>query len=348
MTEPLSLPVIDMTSLFQRGGGAKKRAVAGAIEVACRTSGFFYVTGHGIPSKLFERLEAASRNFFALPTEEKAEIAMALGGRAWRGWFPVGNELTSVQPDIKEGLYLGTELAPDHPRVQAGWPLHGANLWPRQVPELRAAALDYMGAATRAGHALISGVALSLGLEAEYFARHYTSDPTILFRIFNYPADPTSHLGSGAWGVGEHTDYGLLTLLAQDEHDGLQVKQGNAWIDVPPRRDMLVCNIGDMLDRLTGGHYRSALHRVRNRGRQDRLSFPLFFDPDFAAEIRALPEYAVSEDEAVAADRLRRWDGLSVHEFSGTYGAYLMSKVAKVFPDLGRDVGLEARENVGA
>ncbi len=342
MTEPSRLPVIDMGSLFRQGDNADKRATARAIETACRTSGFFYVIGDGIPAKLLERLEAASRRFFALPDVDKAEIAMARGGRAWRGWFPVGNELTSGQPDIKEGLYLGTELGPDHPRVQAGWPLHGANLWPRQVPELKTAALDYMTAVTRAGHALIAGVALSLGLEPDYFARHYTADPTVLFRIFNYPGVPTDGPdGRRAWGVGEHTDYGLLTLLAQDKHGGLQVKQGDDWIDAPPVAETLVCNIGDMLDRLTGGHYLSAPHRVRNWGARDRLSFPLFFDPDFAAEIRPLPDHAISDERAIAADRLRRWDGASVHEFSGTYGAYLMSKVAKVFPELGRNVGLE-------
>jgi isopenicillin N synthase-like dioxygenase len=337
---PETLSVIDMAPLLAAGGGAAKHAVARAIAEACRSSGFFYVVGHGIRPELFARLEAASRRFFALPEAVKAEIAMVRGGRAWRGWFPVGNELTSGVPDIKEGLYLGTELPPDHPRVAAGWPLHGANLWPRQVPELRPAVLDYMAAATRAAHALIAGVAVSLGLPSDYFARTYTAEPTILFRIFNYPAGPPGDAVAG-WGVGEHTDYGLLTLLAQDSHGGLQVKEGECWIDVPPRPATLVCNIGDMLDRLTGGAYRSAPHRVQNRAAHDRLSFPLFFDPDFAAEIRPLPQYAAPPDTVVAEDRRRRWDGASVHEFSGTYGAYLLRKVGKVFPVLGQAVGIE-------
>jgi isopenicillin N synthase-like dioxygenase len=332
------LPTIDMTALGEPGDLAKRRATVRAIADACRESGFFYLTGHGIALDTLGRLGAASRRFFALTNEEKAEIAMARGGAAWRGWFPVGDELTSGRPDIKEGLYLGTELAPDHPRVRAGWPLHGANLWPRQVPELRAAALDYMAAATRAGHVLMTGIAESLDVDPDYFARNYTADPTILFRIFNYPAGSEAE---DSWGVGEHTDYGLLTLLAQDEHGGLQVKRDDDWIDVPPRRETLVCNIGDMLDRLTGGRYRSAPHRVRNRAGHDRLSFPLFFDPDFAAEIRPLPQYAALADTDVAEDRRRRWDGASVHEFSGTYGAYLLRKVGKVFPILGQTVGIE-------
>jgi isopenicillin N synthase-like dioxygenase len=110
------------------------------------------------------------------------------------------------------------------------------------------------------------------------------------------------------------------------------------WIAAPPVPDALVCNIGDMLDRLTGGAYRSTPHRVLNRSGRDRLSFPLFFDPDVAAEMRPLPAHAVTDEGLIAADRAARWDAASVHAFEGTYGDYLMDKVAKVFPELGRRV----------
>jgi isopenicillin N synthase-like dioxygenase len=339
-----ALPVIDMAPLFERGRTAERAAVARAIEAACRDTGFFYVTGHGVAGEIVERLEDASRRFFGLPPADKMQIEMASGGRAWRGYFPVGGELTSGKPDRKEGLYLGTELPPDHERVRAGWPLHGPNLWPAQVPELRSAALDYMAATTRAAHTLMEGVALSLGLPDDYFARHYTAEPTVLFRIFHYPAEPaasdarsrSSELSESSeiWGVGEHTDYGLLTLLAQDEHGGLQVKTPGGWIDAPPLPGTLVCNIGDMLDRMSGGWFRSTPHRVRNTSGRDRLSFPLFFDPDVTAEVRPLPQRAVADDALVEQDRQRRWDGASVHVFEGTYGDYLMAKVSRVFPQL--------------
>jgi isopenicillin N synthase-like dioxygenase len=341
---PGAFPVIDMAPLFERSRAAERAAVARAIEVACRDTGFFYVTGHGIAGEVVERLDVASRRFFALPLADKMQLEMARGGRAWRGYFPVGGELTSGRPDMKEGLYLGTELPAVHPRVQAGWPLHGANLWPAQVPELRAAALDYMAATTRAAHALMEGVALSLDLDDDYFARHYTAEPTVLFRIFHYPPDATSAPAgtptrtddrSESWGVGEHTDYGLLTLLAQDEHGGLQVKTPRGWVDAPPLPGTLVCNIGDMLDRMSGGWFRSTPHRVRNVSGRDRLSFPLFFDPDFAAEVLPLPHRAVVDDGLVEQDRQRRWDGASVHVFEGTYGDYLMAKMSRVFPQLG-------------
>jgi isopenicillin N synthase-like dioxygenase len=325
-----SLSVIDMAPLFG-GDQSARAAVAEALGAACRESGFFYATGHGIEPALLARLDGASRTFFALPEAEKMEIAMAKGGRAWRGYFPVGGELTSGKPDQKEGLYFGSELRSDDPRVKRGLPLHGANLFPSRPRELRELVLDYIEAATRAAHALMEGIALSLKLEADYFHRHYTKDPTILFRIFHYPSIARS---SPDWGVGEHTDYGLLTLLAQDENGGLQVKTARGWIEAPPIPDTLVCNIGDMLDRLTGGLYRSTPHRAKNISGCGRLSFPFFFDPGFDAEVRPLPERAMR----IVDDKEARWDKESVHGFSGTYGDYLLSKVSRVFPDLRQEV----------
>ena len=329
------LPVIDMAPLFG-GDRAAREGVAREIRSACRASGFFYVTGHGVSDAMLAELEAASRRFFALPEESKQAIAMARGGRAWRGYFPLGGELTSGRPDLKAGLYFGSELPAEHPRVTAGWPLHGANLWPAEVPALRPAVEAYMAAATRAGRALILGMALSLGLAEDYFERHYTADPTILFRIFHYPASAPADLTTPeSWGVGEHSDYGLLTLLAQDRHGGLQVKTPEGWIAAPPLPGTLVCNIGDMLDRLTGGWYRSTPHRVLNESGADRLSFPLFFDPDFAAEMKPLPPEANIGDVDPGEPR---WDGADLQAFTGTYGDYLLGKVSKVFPELGGEV----------
>src|SRR5271168_3222425 len=122
----MSLPVIDMTALFGRDQ-AERAAVAAAIAAACEDDGFFYAIGHEVSAGTLQRLEAEARAFFDLPTAEKQAIAMARGGAAWRGWFPLGGELTSGRPDNKEGLYLGEPLGPDDPRVAAGWPLHGAN-----------------------------------------------------------------------------------------------------------------------------------------------------------------------------------------------------------------------------
>ncbi|HEX2463284.1 MAG TPA: 2-oxoglutarate and iron-dependent oxygenase domain-containing protein [Thermoanaerobaculia bacterium] len=352
MSEAESLPIIDIAPLS--GGGAAAAAVGAAIDRACRESGFFYVVGHGVDPDALRRLDRLSRAFFALDLEEKMRIRMALGGRAWRGYFPVGAELTSGKPDQKEGLYFGAELDDRHPAVRASIPLHGRNLFPDRPPELRSAVLDHLAAMTRLGHRLMEGIALALGLERGFFADRYTSDPLILFRIFHYPPLPAGveadravlganderaegvvHTtpGGSLWSVGEHTDYGLLTILMQDEIGGLAVKSKGGWIEAPPIPGSFVCNIGDMLDRQTSGLYRSTPHRVRNRSDRGRLSFPFFFDPGWNARIAPIPTEAALRD-----DREERWDHASVHEFHGTYGEYLLGKIGRVFPDLGERV----------
>ena len=338
LASSVALPVIDVSPLAGAAAGtaaaapvtAQALAVAGQIQAACRERGFFYVTGHGVPAALLDELTEASAEFFALPATDKLEIAMERGGRAWRGYFPVGGELTSGQPDLKEGLYFGAELPEDDPRVRAGLPLHGRNLFPAQVPRLRELVLSYLDALTGLGQTVLAGVALSLGLPAAYFAAGYTADPTVLFRIFSYPPSPP---GFGGWGVGEHTDYGLLTLLAQDDSGGLQIAAPQGWTDAPPVPGTFVANIGDMLDRLTGGWYRSTPHRVRNLSGRTRLSLPFFLDPGFADEVPPLPGRAAAGD-----DGRRRWDGQDLRAFTGTYGDYLLGKVSKVFPQLRQDV----------
>lgn len=324
-----SLPIIDVS-------GAEA-AVAAAIRRACLDNGFFYVVGHGVSEALQTRLEEQARIFFALPVETKMKIRMELAGRAWRGYFPVGDELTSGKPDLKEGIYFGEELGPDDPRVHAGTPLHGPNLFPVEVPGLRDAVLAYMAALTGLGHALMRGVALSLGLEPNHFRDGMMARPLTLFRVFHYPAvvaDPgADEQEDEPWGVGEHTDYGVLTILRQDDVGGLQVRSGSRWIEAPPVPGSFVCNIGDMLDRLTRGVYRSTPHRVRNTSGRGRLSFPFFFDPGWDARVEPIE---IADADLPADDREARWDRASVHDFSGTYGDYVRGKVAKVFPELGR------------
>jgi isopenicillin N synthase-like dioxygenase len=247
-----------------------------AIRRALEESGFFYLVGHGIDGSLLRALEKSSREFFSRPIADKLRIRMELGGRAWRGYFPLGSELTSGEPDRKEGIYFGAELGETDPRVRAGLPLHGRNLFPEDLPELRESVLLYLAAMTELGHVVMEGIARSLDLEPTYFHDRYTRDPLVLFRIFFYPSFDEA---SSGWSVGEHTDYGLLTIVLQDDCGGLEVEAPTGWIEAPPIPGAFVCNIGDMLDRMTGGLYRSTPHRVRNVSGRRRLSFPFFFDP---------------------------------------------------------------------
>lgn len=327
-----SVPVIDIRPLADRG--SDRRRVADEIGRACRDVGFFYVVGHEVDERLVIRLEELSRQFFAQDETTKMDIRMELAGRAWRGYFPVEGELTSGKPDKKEGIYFGEELDDDHPLVRAQTPIHGKNLFP-DIPGFRETVLNYLAAQTKLGHTLMSGIALSLGLEETYFADRYTGDPLILFRIFNYPGvSSTAGSGNAPWGVGEHTDYGVLTILKQDDSGGLEVKSDGGWISAPPIPNSFVCNIGDMLDRMTRGLFRSTPHRVKIVYDRDRLSFPFFFDPNFNAEVKPIEGLSVDFHD----DKEQRWDRASVHELKGTYGEYLLNKVSKVFPNLRRAV----------
>jgi isopenicillin N synthase-like dioxygenase len=322
----VAVPEINIRPLW--AGGSEAEKVAASLDIACRTAGFFSVVGHEVDPVLQDRLETLARAFFARPEIEKNEIGMARAGAAWRGWFPVGGELTAGIADDKEGLYFGSDLAPYDRRVLSGTPMHGPNLYPRHPKELESVVQSYMAVMTNVGQKILSGIAVGLGLGPSWFADHLTSEPLTLFRIFRYPA--RWETPGESWGVGEHTDYGLLTLLGQDATGGLEVKTPGGWVDAPPRPGRILCNIGDMLERLTGGRYRSTPHRVRNAGRTDRLSFPFFLDPSWEATVDRLPVV----ERPVENDAASRWDHLSVHGFNGTYGEYILSKVGKVFPDL--------------
>ena len=300
---------------------ADPHALKAGIRQACSEYGFFLISDHGVSETLQKKLEDLTRVFFNLSLEEKMKISIKLGGPAWRGFFPVGYELTSGKSDLKEGIYFGEELGDGDPRVQNGMPLHGKNLFP-ELPGFREVVLEHQAAMTVLGHRLMNLISLSLGLEENYFLSTYTKDPTILFRIFHYPPSRPELDHEYPWGVGEHTDYGLLTILKQDQVGGLEIKSRDGdWLAVPPTPGTFVINIGDMLDFLTQGRYRSAPHRVRNTSNQERYSYPFFFDPGFEAQIESLPLN-------------QRWDEENLYQFRGKYGDYLKNKVSKVFPDI--------------
>ena len=325
--DPASIPRIDLAPFL---AGSDVDAVAQQVDAACREFGFFTVVNHGVDPAACARIADLAREFFALPEAEKAAVAMIHGGPAWRGWFPLHGELTSGAPDHKEGYYFGRDLDPADPRVTSGLPLHGPNLWPTTPRALRPVLTEYLSALESVGRHLVRAISIGLGLGPDTLTNHWFRDPVILLRLFHYPPPAP---GAPDHGVGEHTDYGFLTMLWQDQHGGLEVHTDEGWITVAPDPDVFVCNIGDMLERLTAGRYRSTPHRVRSPDDGERISIPFFFDPDWDAPIGALP----IPGSALPA-QTTRWDGADVHAIDGTYGAYLLAKVTKVFPDLGAAV----------
>jgi isopenicillin N synthase-like dioxygenase len=249
------------------------------------------------------------------------------------------------------GIYLGTELSVDDTRY-----LHGPNLWPdfgnndELASRFKSAITAYMGHMKRLGTALMNAIVESLhacSSNSSVKSLLSFSEPTELFRIFNYPPHDNK-FGEKSFGVGEHTDYGYITILKQDDSGGLQVKRTvvtedslvHMWIDAPPIKNTFVINLGDALERMTGGLYRATPHRViqRKGASKCRLSFPYFFDPSFDHHMVDVSEHLTEEDTNIAVRNrviiASRWDKADPAQFQGTYGEYLLRKVSKVFPEL--------------
>lgn len=284
-----SLPVIDVSGLSS-SDPAKRRAVAERIRAACLSSGFLYCTGHGIPEGLREAVFAETRRFFDQPLAVKMTVDKA-NSSCNRGYEVMGGQTlqAGARPDLKEGYYIGLELAQDDPRVVARRFNRGPNQWPSDLPAFKPVMNAWFAALTDLSERLMRGIALSLDLPEDHFAG-FCRDPLAILRLLHYPPHPPQAAGD-LLGAGAHTDFGGLTLLAQDDNGGLQVwnEADETWIDAPPVPGSFIVNLGDMIARWTNDRYRSTLHRVINTSGRERYSVPFFFsgNPDF--EVACIP-----------------------------------------------------------
>ena len=273
----MTLPLIDLAA-------EAPDALARRIDGALREHGFFAVAGHGVPDAVVAAAFDASHRFFALTEAEKRRWHI----EKWplkRGFDPIGWQALDPAnpPDVKESFYLGVEAI-------------GPNQWPDEavVPGFRAALDAYSAAMEALARRLMALFERALGVAPggfDAFMRH----PTCTTRLLHYPPQPAL-AQPGQIGCGAHTDWGALTLLAQDDAGGLQVQRADgAWIDVPPRPGAFVVNVGDMTARWTNDRWRSTMHRVINRrpglgAGRDRWSIAYFFDLDAEAVIAPLPQ----------------------------------------------------------
>ena len=298
-----ALPVID----FAGFAGAlpdegRQRTIAAQIGAACRENGFFALSNHAIDRALIDDAFAMAQHFFDLPRAQKQKIAIA-HSPCHRGWFAHGEEalakVEQPQGDYKEGLKIGRDLPPDHVRVKAALPLHGANQYPEERDALvgfRAKMDALYGACEALSRQLMQAFALSLDLPSDHFD-HWLSEPMATLAPLRYPPmQRAAELSAGA-----HTDFGCLTLLFQHDVPGLQIKTATGWQDVPLLEDAIIVNIGDMMERWTGGLYGSTVHRVVNRSSNTRHSMAYFFDPDPDADLTPLPGCANNQTASLTA-----------------------------------------------
>ncbi len=275
------IPLIDIAAL-ESPDAAARAAVAREIGAACRDTGFFAITGHGIDAARVDAVFTAAREVFALPAAAKQALAIGRHGPN-RGYVGLGVESLDEHgaPDFKEAFNLVWSDAP--PAPPEAWP---------PLPGWRERAQAYFDAALAVGRRLHRAFAIDLGV-AEDFFDDKLDRPQATLRLLRYPpaaaaADDTDATAARA-GAGTHTDYGNVTLLATDGVAGLQVRRrGGDWIDVPHLPGAFVCNIGDCFMRWSNDVYLSTPHRVQAPARE-RYSVAFFLDPNPDAWVSALP-----------------------------------------------------------
>ncbi|CAI3954556.1 Isopenicillin N synthase and related dioxygenases (PcbC) (PDB:1BK0) [Commensalibacter communis] len=281
------IPVIDISDIYQSDKN-RHLQIAQRVDEACRHSGFFCITGHHISQKDIQRIKAFARHFFSLPMEDKQSVSI-LNNQIYRGYSSHEMEQLDYQRsiDYKEIFDMGYHLDADHPEVQRKEPFRGSNQHPEHLIAgwTKLFETHYQNM-TELAKVLFRIIALGLKLEENFFNDMFFESLST-FRIIHYPGLPEQR---NRVVCGAHTDYGILTILHQDDVGGLQVRsKDNQWVDVPPITDGFVVNIGDMMAMWTNDRYKSTSHRVLNIG-QDRISMPFFTEPHPSQLIQCLPQ----------------------------------------------------------
>lgn len=283
------IPILSLKPIVDGAPNADE-AVARELKPILESWGAFLLVDHGAPGAVMSGAFKAAERFFQMPLDERMTIRVA---RDNRGYVPMHQtHYPGNKPDLKESFNVGRGLTADDPDVQAGKPLHGVNRWPA-LPGFREPVEAYFDAVTALGRRLLGPLAICLGMPPAALRKLY-GKPVAFMRLFHYP--PDSNVDDKEFGAAEHKDYGFLTILAQDANGGLEVRSpDDALVPVPPRTDAFVINVGDMLSEITGGRFRSPLHRVVNRSGVARYSIPYFFDPDFDATFDAMPDVSAGQ-----------------------------------------------------
>jgi len=284
-----AIPIVSLKPIID-GVPHADAIVARDLAPVLESWGAFQLVDHGVSASVMSSAFKSAERFFQLPLDERMTIRV---DKHNRGYVPMHQtHYPGNKPDLKHSFNVGMALTPDDPEVKAEKPLHGVNRWPA-LEGFRTPVETYFDAVTALGHRLLGPLAICLGMSASELRGLY-SKPIAFMRLFHYP--PDSNVDEKEFGAAEHKDYGFLTILAQDHHGGLEVRSPEGEIvPVPPRTDAFVINVGDMLSEITGGRFKSPLHRVINKAGVARYSIPYFFDPNFDATFASMPEVSAGE-----------------------------------------------------
>jgi len=302
--EVTRVQIIDFAD-YATGSMARRRAIGGEIVEACGKVGFFYLANHGVAATVVERLLADAKRFFDLPLRDKQAISFEKS-RTRRGYMGLQQE-NFARPrgtpgDLKEFVNFFLELPDDAPEIVAGRPFYGGNQWPAGLPGWREAMVDYMHTTTELGRRLMQAIALGLALPEDRFEA-MLARPMSSFRLIHYPPQAVRPPAPDETGCGAHSDYGCLTILAQDAIGGLEIQtRDGRWIDAPPIPGTFVINIGDMLAFWTAGRLRSTPHRVARPARHSRYSAAAFLTPHIDTPLAPLDGSAEAEATLTAGE----------------------------------------------
>jgi isopenicillin N synthase-like dioxygenase len=284
---PDTIPVIDIGSSRAGRRGALE-ATAADVHKAARETGFFYIVNHGVDRALIDAAFAQTQRFFQLPDEAKRAVAHQPGEA--RGYLRLEGQMldTGSPGDLKEGYTLSRDASPEMQARNAGLPEGAPNRWP-DLPGFREPMLAYYDAMLDTAQHVMQLLAVSLDLPPTYFADAFRyASPTM--RIHRYPPQPANALFNQL-GAGAHTDWGVVTILAQDANGGLEVQNADGdWLRATPIPGTFVVNLGDMMARWSNDLYHSTMHRVlNNASTRDRYSIAFFNNAHYATRVECLP-----------------------------------------------------------
>lgn len=307
-----AIPVISLEGLHN---GTDSQSVADALHQASRTLGFIYVKDHGIPEALINETREQAFQFFRLNDSDKQQVRVS---QQHRGWLKPGaaKMADDAKADMKESFIWGYQ--DESGSTPTDHPLRGPNQWPAQVPTLEKTAMRYFHHAHDVANVLMRGFALGLKCPENTFLKS-SDKPLSRASLVYYPAQP-EECDEDQFGVAPHTDFGVLTVLCQDNTGGLQVQDIDGhWLHAPPIEGTLVVNVGDLLSRWTNGEYKSTPHRVVNTSGRERLSLVLAFDPN--------PDTLIDASEIVASSDT----SATSNSEATTCGDYLLWRFEKAF-----------------
>ena len=290
------VPTIDVSALFS-GRTSDLEAVGREIGAAATSIGFFSIVNHGLERNVAEVLAEATR-FFASPLELKERVAI-------ESYFNGYSRLDRENGEPHEAYDIGPDIAADDPDILSGRSLFKPRRWP-DLPGFRERLSEYYDRGRELIVQLHRAIAVNLGADVEYFTPYFTR--MVNLRMLHYPPHPE---GRGGWGIRPHTDFGNLTLLAQDNR-GLELRtRDGSWLPTEARTDALMCNIGDCLMRWSNDTYVSTPHRVLNSTGRSRHSVALFGDVNGDAVVSCL-------DSCQGPDRPPKHEPILFSEFAAS------------------------------